>query len=95
MLVWWIRDQQKCGLALVAANFDAVAMNQVAEMKSLLTHELADKEPSIADLGKFDPNAFDTHEDVFLNLLAQSFGVLRELLHYVVCPDMPPTVYHQ
>jgi hypothetical protein len=22
MLVWWVRDQQKCGLALVATNFD-------------------------------------------------------------------------
>jgi hypothetical protein len=33
-LVWWIRDQQKRGLALVAANFDAAVMNQAAEMKT-------------------------------------------------------------
>jgi hypothetical protein len=34
MLVWWIRDQQKRGLALDAANFDAEAMNQMSEMKT-------------------------------------------------------------
>jgi hypothetical protein len=34
-LVWWIRDHQKCGLALDAADVDAVAMNQVSEMKTL------------------------------------------------------------
>ena len=82
-LVWWIRDQQKRGLALVAANFDAAVMNQAAEMKNL-RRELADKEPSVTKLGKFDPDDFDAHEDAFLNLLAQSFGVLREPLRYVV-----------
>jgi hypothetical protein len=88
-LVWWIRDQQKHGLALSAANFNVEMMNQAAEMKSL-RNELADKEPSITDLGKFDPNDFDAHEDAFLNLLAQTFGVLHEPLRYVVCPDIPP-----
>jgi hypothetical protein len=34
-------------------------MNQAAEMKSLRC-ELADKELSITDLGKFDPDDFDT-----------------------------------
>jgi hypothetical protein len=70
----------------VAANFNAKMMNQASEMK-ILRRELADKEPSIADLGKFDPNDFDAHEDAFLNLLAQSYGVLREPLHYIIRPD--------
>jgi hypothetical protein len=91
-LVWWVRDQQKHGLALVAANFDAAAMNQAAEMKNL-RRELADKEPSVTDLGKFDPDDFDAHEDAFLNLLAQSFGVLREPLRYVVCPNTAPAEF--
>jgi hypothetical protein len=34
-LVWWVRDQQKCGLTLNAADFDAAAMNQASEMKAL------------------------------------------------------------
>ena len=34
-LVWWVRDQQKRGLTLDAADFDAAAMNQASEMKTL------------------------------------------------------------
>jgi hypothetical protein len=39
----------------VAAAFDVAMMNQASEMKAL-RHELTDKDPSIADLGKFDPD---------------------------------------
>jgi hypothetical protein len=74
-----VRDQQKRGQALVAADFNVAAMDEAAEMKNL-RHKLADKEAAVTDLGKFDPEDFDTHEDAFLNLLAQSFGVLREPL---------------
>ena len=57
-LVWWIRDHQKRGLALNAADFDAAAMNLASEMKTLM-RERSDKEPSLTDLGKFDPDDFD------------------------------------
>jgi hypothetical protein len=46
-------------------DFTAQAMNQVAEMKSL-KREMADKEPSVSDLGKFDPDDFNVHEDASL-----------------------------
>ena len=88
-LIWWIRDQQKRGLALNAADFTAATMNEAAEMKGL-RRERADKEPSLTDLGKFDPDDFDAHEDAFLNLLAQSFGVLKEPLRYIVRSEAPP-----
>jgi uncharacterized membrane protein YgcG len=91
-LVWWIRDQQKRGQALIAANFNVEVMNQAAEMKTL-RRERADKEPSISDLGKFDPDDFDAHEDAFLNLLAQSYGVLKEPLRYVVRDEIPPAEF--
>jgi hypothetical protein len=65
-LVWWVRDQQKRGLTLNAADFDAAAMNQASEMKTL-QRERAEKEPSITDLRKFDPDDFDSHQDAFLN----------------------------
>ena len=91
-LVWWVRDRQKRGLALVAAEFDAATMNQASEMKAL-RRELADKDPSVTDLGKFDPDDFDAHEDAFLNLLAQSYGVLREPLRYIVRPDTAPETF--
>jgi hypothetical protein len=91
-LVWWVRDHQKRGLPLVAAEFDAAMMNQVSEMKTL-RHELADKDPSVADLGKFDTDDFNAHEDAFLNLLAQSYEVLCEPLQYVVRLDMAPVAF--
>jgi hypothetical protein len=34
-LVWWVRDQQKCGLTLNAADFNAAAINKASEMKTL------------------------------------------------------------
>jgi hypothetical protein len=91
-LVWWIRDHQKRGLALNAADFDAAAMNLASEMKTLM-RERSDKEPSLTDLGKFDPDDFDAHEDAFLNLLAQSFGVLKEPLRYIVRPETVPATF--
>jgi hypothetical protein len=75
---------------LDAAYFDAAAMNQASEMKTL-RRERAEKELSISDLGKFDPDEFDPHEDAFLNLLAQFFGVLKEPLRYIVFQRIPPT----
>jgi hypothetical protein len=51
--------------------------------------EWAERELStITDLGKFD-----LHEDAFLNLLAQSFGVLCVSLGYLVRPDATPAKF--
>jgi hypothetical protein len=52
-------------------------------MKSLRC-ERAAKEPSVTVLWKFDPDDVGTHEDAFLNLLAQSYGVLKKPLCYIV-----------
>jgi hypothetical protein len=43
-----------------------------------LRKERVDKEPSVTVLGEFDPDDFDTHKDAFLNLLSQTFGLLKE-----------------
>jgi hypothetical protein len=91
-LVWWVRDHQKRGLALVAADFNDEAMAQASEMKTL-KREQAEKEPSTTDLGKFDPDDFDAYKDAFKNLLAQSYGVLKEPLRYVVRPAMAPAEF--
>ena len=90
-LAWWVRDCQKRNVALHAADFDTDALDEAAVMKDLYK-ERAAKEPSLTALAKFDPEDFDTHEDAFLNLLSQTFGVLREPLRYVVRPAMPPAV---
>ena len=54
---------------------------------------MADKEPLVSDLGKFDPDDFDAFEDAFLNLLAQCYGMLCEPLRYVVCPETAPATF--
>ncbi len=91
-LVWWVRDHQKRGLPVNAADFNVQAMNEAAEMKSL-KRDMVEKEPSVSDLGKFDPDDFDAYEDAFMNLLAQSFGVIREPLRYVVRPEVVPETF--
>ena len=91
-LVWWIRDHQKRGLPLNADEFTAETMASAAEMKTL-RREMTDSEPSVKDLGKFDPDDFDAHEDAFLNLLAQSYGVLKEPLRYIVRSADVPTEF--
>jgi hypothetical protein len=91
-LIWWVRDQQKRGLALDAADIDADTLDKAAMMKSLCK-ERADKEASVTVPGKIDPDDFDTHEDAFLNLLSQTFGILKEPLRYIVRPATTPTEF--
>jgi hypothetical protein len=73
-----------------AVDFDVPVMNQAAEMKSL-KRDMAEKEPLVSNLGKFDPNDFDAFENAFLNLLVQSYGVLP--LHYVICLEVTLEVF--
>ena len=76
----------------MAANFMVEVMEQ-AEMEQIFHQELAAEELAKMDLGKFDPDDFDMHEDAFLNLLKQSYGILKEPLSYVVCPEEVPAVF--
>jgi hypothetical protein len=91
-LVWWIRDHQMRGLPLNANEFTVATMASAAKMKTLRC-EMTDSEPSVKDLSKFDPDDFDAHEDAFLNLLAQSYGVLKELLRYIVRSANVPNAF--
>jgi hypothetical protein len=74
-------------------SMQTLPLNEAAMMKNL-AKERADKEPaSVTVLGKFDPDDFDTHEDAFLNLMSQTFGVLEEPLRYIVRPATTPTAF--
>jgi hypothetical protein len=79
-------------LCLNANEFTVATMASVAEMKTL-RHEMMDSKPSVKDLGKFNPDDFDAHQDAFLNLLAQSYGVLKEPLRYIVRSDTVPDAF--
>jgi hypothetical protein len=83
-LVFWIKDHRFRGLPITAEAF------AVEEMENAMTNKEYPKEmaqatkPLVKDLGKFNPDDFEMHEDAFVNLLASSFGVSGEPLCYVV-----------
>jgi hypothetical protein len=79
----------KRGITPLAADFTVEVMNQAAIDKRL-RKELAEWEPTTEDLGKFDPDDFNTYEDAFVNLLKQKYGILKEPLAYVVHPEEMP-----
>ena len=59
----------------------------------LFRSEQAHREPAVTTLATFHPDDFDTHEDAFLNLLAQSFGVIQEPIRYIIRSDTVPTTF--
>jgi uncharacterized membrane protein YgcG len=48
---------------------------------------------SVSDLGKFDPEEFETGETAFVNLLSQTRGMQGESLKYVACDAVVPAVF--
>ena len=72
-----------------STDFTVEAMNQAGSNKHLWK-ELVVQKSTTKDLGKFNPDDFDTHEDAFLNLLKQNYSVLKELLAYIVHPEAEP-----
>jgi hypothetical protein len=91
-LVWWVKEQIKIGGPLVAARFDAAAL------EAALVQRVVDAERSKAaapkDLATFDPDDFETHENAFVNLLAQTYGALKEPLRYVVRKAQAPAAFN-
>lgn len=88
-LVWWVRDHQRRGLELVAADFN-VAARDAAMISKSVEKERGDSDVSIKDLSKFEPDDFDLHEDAFLNLLAQTQGAVKESIRYIVRAQVTP-----
>jgi hypothetical protein len=71
---------QKDGQGAVSYSYEKRNSTRMTVMKSLR-------------YGKFYPDDFDAHEDAFLNLLAQSFGVLKEPLCYIKRSATEPTEF--
>jgi hypothetical protein len=93
-LIWWIHDQKKQNLPLEAANFNADMLEETAALKQFRSEQATRREPPVTALATFQhPDDFDTHEDAFLNLLAQSFGVIKEPLRYIVHSGTAPTTF--
>lgn len=89
-LVFWINDRILRGLTVTAADFTPEEMANAMNNKVYRKERAEGTEPSVKDLGKFNPDEFEVHDDAFVNLMARTFGVLGESLRYVVRDEEEP-----
>jgi len=91
-LCYWVKDQVKRGQALNhAAWVDNTVMATIERMHIEKGRDTGNV--SVTDLGKFNPDDFETHESAFMNLLAQTYGAQRENLKYVARPVVVPVAF--
>jgi hypothetical protein len=91
-LCYWVCDQQKHGQALDHEDWD----NEM--MASTIERMCIDKERDtgailVSDLGKFDPEEFETGETAFVNLFSQTCRMQGESLKYVARDAVMPAVF--
>jgi hypothetical protein len=91
-LCYWVRDQQKHGQALDHEDWDNEMMASTIE-RMRIDKERDTGAISVSDLGKFDPEEFETGEAVVVNLLSQTRGTQGESLKYVACDSVVPAVF--
>ena len=92
-LVWSINDRQKFGQDLDPAKFDQATMLAAMQSKRIEKYQPSSDVATIT-LEKFDPDDFETHEDSFMNLLSQAFGISKKCpLRYVVRSTVMPVVF--
>jgi hypothetical protein len=82
-LCYWVRDQQKHGQGITQDDWDDdTVMATIEKMRIKKGRDTGNV--SVMDLGKFNPNDFETHETAFINLLVQTYGVQGENLKHIV-----------
>jgi hypothetical protein len=78
-LCYWVCDQQKHGQGITQDDRDDdMVMAMIEKMHSKKGQNTGND--SVMDLGKFNPDDFETHETVFINLLAQMYGHKAKIL---------------
>jgi uncharacterized membrane protein YgcG len=91
-LCYWVRDQQKHGQALDHEDWDnKMVVSTIERMR--IDKERDTGAVSVSDLGKFDPEEFETGETAFVNLLSQTRGTQGESLKYVARDAVVPAVF--
>jgi hypothetical protein len=82
-LCYWVCDQQKHGQGITQDDWDDhMVMATIKKMRIKKGQDTGNV--SVMDLGKFNPDDFETHETAFINLLAQTYGAQGENLKYNV-----------
>jgi len=91
-LCYWVRDHQKRGQVINHEEWDEQAVQATLEMMRIEKGREAGN-LSVKDLGKFDPDDFETYEMAFMNLLAQTYGSNKESLKYIVRASVVPAAF--
>jgi hypothetical protein len=82
-LCYWVCDQQKHGQGITQDDWDDhMVMATIKKMRIKKGQDTGNV--LVMDLGKFNPDDFETHETAFINLLAQTYGAQGENLKYNV-----------
>jgi hypothetical protein len=83
VLCYWVRNHQKHGQAINHNDWDEATVQETIEMMSIEKGQDTGN-VLVSDLGKFDPEDFETYEMAFINLLTQTYGANKESLKYIV-----------
>jgi uncharacterized membrane protein YgcG len=89
-LLHWCKDRLRRGLILEGFDDDQRVSSMV---RVRLTKEKHD-DPSVSELGKFDPDLYDIHEQKFLTFVSRTYGVRNCSLSYIARDRIAPTVYY-
>jgi hypothetical protein len=82
-LCYLVCDQQKHGQGITQDDWDDDTV--MATIEKMFIKKGQDTGNVLAvDMGKFNPDNFETHETAFINLLAQNYGAEGENLKYIV-----------
>ena len=87
-LIWWVRYHQKRNLPLVAAQFNAEALSQAFEMRTL-EKELSNEDPSVTDLALADFHTIEERRMYQFPMTGNSFesdnqAVFRKLKAFLI-----------
>jgi hypothetical protein len=91
-LCYWVHDQQKHGQGITQDDWDDnMVMATIEKMHIKKGRDTANV--LVMDLDKFNPDDFETHKTVLINLLAQTYGAQGKNLKYIVCNAIIPVEF--
>jgi hypothetical protein len=91
-LCYWVHAQQKHGQGITQDDWDNDTVMAMIEKMHINKGQDTDN-VLVMDLGKFNPDYFETHETAFINLLAQTYGAQGKNLKYIMCNVVIPVMF--
>ncbi len=91
-LCYWVCDQQKHGLGITQDDWDDNTVMATIE-KMCIKKRRDTGNVLVMDLGKFNPDDFETHETALIDLLVQTYEAQCENLKYIVHDVIIPAAF--